>query len=126
MKYVPDGLAATVRDWALDVSHISKGKAHGDRVKKENLATVIEIENVNAWAGMALVAVSDNPEIEGGLTIPDQLVEKEQAEPRTWLLIGEGNHIIKRGSRVGVKVPTWDIKIGEQNYGVGLDWDMLK
>ena len=124
LKYVPDGLAATVRDWALDVSNISRGARTGG-MQKEGSVTVLEVEDISAGAGIALVAIPDDYTHEDKFMTEDSAAKEEQREPRTWLLIGEGSQILSRGSRVGVNAPVWDIQIGEQKYRVGLDWQKL-
>ena len=125
VKYIPEGLAATVRDWALDVSNISRGRSRTEAVQNEELATVLEAAGVRVGAKMALLACHDNHRNEKKFSTNDIAGGEEEREPKMWLLIGERNDGMGQGSRVEVKKPTWDIQLGEQNWGVGLDWKVL-
>ena len=125
VKYIPEGLAATVRDWALDVSNISRGRSRIEAVQNEEVATVLEAEGASVGAKMALLASHDNHRNEEKLSTNDITAEQEERKPKMWLLIGEGNEGMGRGSRVEVKKPTWDIQLGEQKWGVGLDWKVF-
>ncbi|KAL9636402.1 MAG: hypothetical protein Q9164_002844 [Protoblastenia rupestris] len=111
-KYVPTGLAATVRDWIVEAAQT--GRHANAREQRQGVweqrIKVMEMRRGDIGTGLVLVRG------EGG------------EEGRVWMLIGGGrneDHEVLVGVTVGVRAPVWEVEIAGKTWSVGVEWKVL-
>ncbi|KAL9113039.1 MAG: hypothetical protein Q9187_007671, partial [Circinaria calcarea] len=111
VKYIPGGLASTVREWILELP--TKSAASNDGTIEGGIRT--DVRDVKVGQGLTMVRGTE-------------VGSKEEK----WLLLGrgKGEGEVRRGGKVGIKKPVWDVNIesgdGEgERWKVGIDWSIL-
>ncbi|KAL8801264.1 MAG: hypothetical protein Q9182_004571 [Xanthomendoza sp. 2 TL-2023] len=104
-KFLPAGMAATVRDWVVDV-------AANTPFTKEGGDWDLRIRAGEVKAGERVTLVH------------------EAGEGKRWILAGPGQtqsrgQVAKAGMVVGVRRPVWDVHVRGEKWGVGVDWGVL-
>jgi hypothetical protein len=136
-KFVPGGMADTVRGWIVDVAAaIGSGRAHSrttSRNSHNNQRFKIEIETVVS---------SDAKLQESGayFAYPGSCVlveghvydlQSNQCCGRTQVVLPVQNSYfrnsapVQRGTVVGISNPAWTIEISKQEWLVAVDWEIL-
>ncbi|MCJ1398711.1 hypothetical protein MMC11_001912 [Xylographa trunciseda] len=113
-KYLPSGLAATCRDWVLSASQWG---AQTRRLEDGRQGNCMEVE----WAARVRVQEVRHGE---GMALLRGSVTGER-----WMLIGgdrSGGADLRRGGVVGVKRPLWEVEVGGEVWGVGVEWSVLE
>ncbi|KAL8774593.1 MAG: hypothetical protein Q9209_000966 [Squamulea sp. 1 TL-2023] len=103
-KFLPGGMAATVRDWVVDV------------------AANVPATKAGEWDMRFRVG-----EVRGGerVTLVEEMEpSKEREERKRWMLVGN-NGQVSRGVMVGIRRPVWDVDVQGETWGVGVDWGLL-
>ncbi|KAL8812197.1 MAG: hypothetical protein Q9223_007353 [Gallowayella weberi] len=105
-KFLPGGMAATVRDWVVDVA------ASTPVTKEGEWDMIIRAGQVKAGERVTLVdEVAD-----GG-------------EGKRWILVGQGQiqsrGQVEKGMMVGIRRPVWDVDVQGEKWSVGVDWGLL-
>ncbi|KAI0108377.1 hypothetical protein F4814DRAFT_427756 [Daldinia grandis] len=125
-KYMPGGLAASVRDWFVDVWAGAAQKRDGEG---EWIARIL-VDGVQGSAGMTLVAGRYVVREDGDLSAAD---EKDARNARIVLagsqkLAGLDRGLeVRPGSVVGVGRPSWEVVVpGQGRWGVVCEWAVLK
>ncbi|KAL9100769.1 MAG: hypothetical protein Q9163_003901 [Psora crenata] len=113
-KYVPGGIAATVRDWVIETAqsarHVVRRDRHGHRQEVwDRKIKVMESRQADIGAGMSLVRS------EGG------------EEAIRWMLVGRGrgDGEVPGAKFIGVKEPIWDLEIAGEKWNVAVEWQVL-
>lgn len=111
VKYLPDGLAAEVRDWLVELKGGDGSDGFGVTEAR------FTVDDVRSYPGMLLVRGHR---------------EKEDAQGETERLIiaGDGRitglggkNEVKKGSLVTIAPPAWDVNLdSEGKWTVGCDW----
>lgn len=109
-KYIPGGLASTVRDWIVETSQHAHDRARGRRGEEESWETRLRVGDYqmkNPNGNMILVHAG--------------------SEVHKWMLVGvgRGDTKVEVGCMVGIKEPTWEVLIGNENYKVAIEWKVL-
>lgn len=109
-KYVPGGLASSVRDWIVETSQQAYNRAHARRGEEE-------FWGVRFRVGDSRVE-DPNEEI---------ILVQERGEAKRWMLVGKGRGEIKVevGCVVGIREPTWELLAGHELYMVAIEWKVL-
>ncbi len=114
---MPGGLAATVREWVVETSQPLYQNRHRreeewdckfravDAVKLEGLGNGVQLVRTNEGGGAG-------------------------AREKSWVLMGQGKKCEKdktlaRGTAVGVRRPIWDVRIGEEDSKVAVEWSVV-
>ena len=110
-KYIPGGLASTMREWILEVS--TKGEGGTDSTFRG--AVGMDVGDLRTGQGIVM-ALGTGPELHG--------------EEARLLLLGQGRGggELRRGGRVEIKRPVWDVQVGDgkgEKWMVGVDWRVL-
>ncbi|KAI0015120.1 hypothetical protein F4780DRAFT_115463 [Xylariomycetidae sp. FL0641] len=137
-KYVPGGMAATLRDWLVDVEagagHATGGPNGGAGIwgtdRKDEWTARVRVEEVTGAAGMRLVGGRRVVGSGGG---SDKTEEIGVGPAVRVLLAGSGRlaPLARRiqvvpGSVVGVARPTWEMELpGLGRWVVACDWAVL-
>lgn len=100
-----------MRECILEAS--TKGEGSTDSTTKGFVG--VDVGDVRTGQGIALVQGAGS-ELRG--------------EEARWLLLGQGKArgILRRGAKVGVKRPMWDVRFGDregEKWIVGIDWSVL-
>lgn len=109
-KYVPGGLASSVRDWIVETSQQAHNRAHARRGEEEFWDMRFRIGGCrvgNPNEGMMLV--------------------QETNEAKRWALVGKGRGEtrVEVGCMVGIREPTWEVLVGHELYLVAIEWKVL-
>ena len=109
-KYVPGGLASSVRDWIVETSQQAHNRAHARRREEEFWDTrlrVVDCRMEDPNEGIILV--------------------QERSEAKRWMLVGKGRGQteIEVGCVVGIREPTWEVPVGDEFYMVAIEWKVL-
>ncbi|KAI1482999.1 hypothetical protein F4774DRAFT_367848, partial [Daldinia eschscholtzii] len=140
-KYIPGGLAASVRDWFVDVwAGATTGvNAKRDEDKKEWTARIL-VEGVQGSAGMTLVTgrhVMHEDEYDDDLTTTttEEMDRESDATIRNVRIVLAGSQKVvglekglevRPGSVVGVGRPSWEVVVpGRGRWGVVCEWAVL-
>ncbi|MCJ1319809.1 hypothetical protein MMC15_005145 [Xylographa vitiligo] len=110
-KYLPSGLAATCREWVLSASQLGAQTRRFDGGREGD-------DGAAGWA--ARVRVHEVRHGEGMVLVRSGAGER-------WMLIG-GHRVgerLRRGEVVGVKRPVWEVEVGGETWGVGVEWSLL-
>lgn len=143
-KYVPEGLAATMQGFILDVANTGVMRdGGGSKGKDDSVKMKVRVGGISGSGGSSDVSRKDNEvqEIQcfpgtftfiHGTTQPglyNQSRAPEQEDGEVKLLLagqglarGAGGVNVKFGSIVGLKPPMWDVQVGGQTWIVGVDW----
>ncbi|KAK8201685.1 hypothetical protein IWZ01DRAFT_516760 [Phyllosticta capitalensis] len=125
-KFVPGGMAETLRGWILGVGHGHCGNFSAQKSQSSRFVVAAGAEavgaNANRWRLLAGVAAGG----EDGLG---------QGEEVRALLVGQGQGSVQRaalgeGDEVRVVAPSWDVEVArgsggsgdKQRWVVGVDW----
>ncbi|KAI8960999.1 hypothetical protein F5Y11DRAFT_348990 [Daldinia sp. FL1419] len=142
-KYVPGGLAASVRDWFVDVwagGTKGRGEREGEWVGK------VLVDGVRGAEGMVLVTgrwVGKEEEVGSGKGVEDTKEEGEEGDEKERVtqtryarvvlagsqkLVGlERGLDVHPGSVVGVGRPSWEVVIpGQGRWGVVCEWAVVR
>ncbi|KAL9598864.1 MAG: hypothetical protein Q9219_004203 [cf. Caloplaca sp. 3 TL-2023] len=107
-RYISGGMAATVRDWVVDVAASAPRRG-------------------NEWNIVMRLGDCRAPE-EGGKMILVQAEIGEGGGDERWLLVGQGDgrgREVGRGAIVGVRTPVWDVEVRGERWRVGVDWGIV-
>lgn len=125
-KYIPGGLALSVRDWFVDVWAGAAQKRDGEG----EWITRILVDGVQGSAGMTLVTGRYVVREDGEPSVAD---EKDTRNARVVLtgsqkLVGLERGLEARpGSVVGVGRPSWEVVVpGQGRWGVVCEWAVLR
>ncbi|MCJ1466498.1 hypothetical protein MMC07_005117 [Pseudocyphellaria aurata] len=126
-KFVPGGLAASLRDLVIEMavqrqeqqlpvrgSHNPSGTGWEFRVQVRKVRSRRAI-----GAGMVLVRGQ----------IDDADEEREEGEGKGWVLLGPGTRagiVVGEGDVVGVKRPVWKMEVAGELWTVGVEWAVLR
>lgn len=111
-KYVPGGLASSVRDWIVETSQQAHNRAHARRGEEE------------IWELRFRVAACRVEDPNEGMI----LVQERNGAKKRWMLVGKGRGETKveLGCIVGIREPTWEVLVGQELYMVAIEWKVLK
>ena len=109
-KYVPGGLASTVRDWIVETSQEAHNRAHARRGEEELWDTSFRVGDCRVEDpsdGMVLV--------------------RERSNAKRWMLVGHGigEAMVEVGCMVGIRGPTWEVPALHESYMVAIEWKVL-
>lgn len=125
-KYLAGGLAAEVRDWLVNLE-ATIPVASAQRIKEDSWIAnvVVDESNGTGGTGMTMVRGRQAKSDAAHAIVNDSGVVKV-------ILAGEGVGTgLKRGSKVeigrtiGTKGPVWEVVIGGEKWGVGVEWKVL-
>ncbi|MCJ1264106.1 hypothetical protein MMC22_003977 [Lobaria immixta] len=133
-KFVPGGLAATMRDLVVETA-VQQQQVRGSRNPSgtgmvAGLEFRVRVREVRPQRGVGtgMVLVREQVDVDGE--------EEEEGEGNGWVLIGPGTGAgggvavsggnVKNGDVVGVKRPVWEMKIAGELWSVGVDWAVLR
>ncbi|KAI0853241.1 hypothetical protein F5Y00DRAFT_135461 [Daldinia vernicosa] len=127
-KYIPGGLAASVRDWFVDVWAGAAAKRDGEG---EWIARVL-VDGVQGSAGMTLVTGRYVAREEDGE--PSAADDEKGARSARVVLAGSQKLVglergleVRPGSVVGVGRPSWEAVVpGQGRWGVVCEWAVLR
>ncbi|KAI1380709.1 hypothetical protein F4677DRAFT_404361 [Hypoxylon crocopeplum] len=139
-KYIPGGLAASVRDWFVDVwagSRTGSKQLSGGGGGSEWIAT-IRVDEVNAAPGMAFVTgrhvAYEEAEGEGGVAGDGDAGGETASRGARIVLAGsprltglEKRPDVRPGVVVGIGRPTWEVSLPDQGrWAVVCEWAVLR
>ena len=109
-RYIPGGLASSVRDCIVEASQQAHNQAHARRGEEEFWTMrfrVCDCRVKDPNEGMILV--------------------QERNEAKRWMLIGKGRGEtrVEVGCILGVREPTWEVLVGRELYMVAIEWKVL-
>ncbi|KAF6234197.1 hypothetical protein HO173_007617 [Letharia columbiana] len=109
-KYIPGGLASSVRDWIVETSQQVHNRSHARRGEEE-------FWDMRFRAGECR---AEDPN-EGMILV------QERSGAKRWMLVGKGRGETKAevGCIVGIREPTWEVQVGHENYMVAVEWKVL-
>ena len=109
-KYVPGGLASSVRDWIIETSQQAHNRAHA------------RSEEEQSWDKRFRVGDCRVGDSNDGM-----ILVEERSEAKRWMLVGKGRGETKVevGCIVGIREPTWEVPVGHQLYTVAIEWKVL-
>ncbi|KAL9123694.1 MAG: hypothetical protein Q9175_008311 [Cornicularia normoerica] len=109
-KYVPGGLASSVRDWIVEISQQAYYRAHARRGGEE------------VWDMRFIVGDCRVEDANDGM-----ILLQEKSGANRWMLVGKGKGEIKIeiGCTVGITEPTWEVLVGYELYMVAIEWKVL-
>ncbi|OCK87384.1 uncharacterized protein K441DRAFT_691174 [Cenococcum geophilum 1.58] len=143
-KFVPGGLANTVRGWVIDIAHTasqpSTGASHGARascndgwrvrIKVTELSPPAEdpegMERATAEIGSTMLLVRGTLDslprnasnaVHGPVEVR-AILANQAAQKVSGVKIG-------RGSVVGIRPPCWDVELSGEKWIVAADWSVL-
>jgi len=116
-KFIPGGLAATVREWVVEASQPLYQNRHR---REDEWDCKFRVEAVRKLEGLGngVQLVRTN---EGGGT---------GERGKSWVLMGQGkrcenDEVLARGIAVGVRRPIWDVRFGEEDLSVAVEWSVV-
>jgi len=109
-KYVPDGLASSVREWVVEVSQ----EVVRDRQRREGGGGVgggdvvrLRVEEVSGGGGNVVLV-------------------RGAGDGRRMMLMGCGRGgEVRTGVVVGVRAPVWEVEVLGEKWGVGVEWKVI-
>ena len=109
-KYVPGGLASTVRDWIVETSQQAHNRAHARRGEEEFWDTRFRVGDYRL----------EDPN--GNI-----ILVLARSDVKKWMLLGlgRGDTQVELGCTVGIREPTWEVLIGNDSYTVAIEWKVL-
>ena len=109
-KYVPGGLASTVRDWIVETSQQAHNRAHARRDEEESWDTMFRVGDYR---------IED--------TNGNIILVQARSYAKKWMLLGPGRGDKQVGLDciVGIREPTWEVPIGTVSYTVSIEWKVL-
>lgn len=137
-KFVPGGLAATMRDLVVETAVLQQ-QQHPVRSYRNPSGTGmvagwefrVRVQNVRSQRGVGAGMVLVREQVD------DVDGEKEEGgEGNGWVLIGPGSRAgtgvavgggsVSKGDVVGVKRPVWEMKVAGELWTVGVEWAVLR
>lgn len=115
-KYTPNGLAATCLEWILGVESTLPSHTRSHIPGEGEYAAKVTVEACGAGGGMVLVR---GAEVGGG-----RGMEGGGGGEERWVLVG-GRGGVREGGVVGVGRPVWEVEVGGEAWGVGVEWKVL-
>ena len=135
-KFVPGGLAATMRDLVVEKAMQQQQPIRASR-NPSGMGMVagwdfqVRVRNIRTqWgvgAGMVLLREQVD-DVDGG--------KEQKGEGKGWLLVGPGTGrrtgavvgegIVREGDVVGVKRPVWEMDVAGEQWTVGVEWVVLR
>ncbi|KAL9066956.1 MAG: hypothetical protein Q9161_007200 [Pseudevernia consocians] len=109
-KYVPGGLASSVRDWIVETSQQAHNRAHARRGEEEFWDISFRVRDCRVHG------------LDEGMTIV-----QGRSEAKRWMLVGQGTGETKVevGCMMGIREPTWEVLVGHELYKVAIEWRVL-
>ena len=140
-RFVAGGMAATVRDWVLDMTNSIPATGNGTQKRRDPPAETYTVrisveeavmDNRQGWILVRGPRSGQPVRIEGDGTVPDR---------ENWILIGAPSSMgsatgaplshskpateMQNGAVVGILPPTWNVEIGDETWNVGARWEIL-
>ncbi len=55
------------------------------------------------------------------------ILVRERSEAKRWMLVGvgRGETDVEVGCMVGIREPTWEVRVGQECYMVAIEWKVL-
>ncbi|KAL8727478.1 MAG: hypothetical protein Q9166_006002 [cf. Caloplaca sp. 2 TL-2023] len=106
-KFLPGGLAATVRDWVVDLAASTPATKEGQWDMR------LRVGEVRCGERVTLVVEEEE---ENG--------EDRERSRKSWMLVG-GSGEVRKGMVVGIRRPVWDVDVQGPVWRVGVDWGIL-
>lgn len=109
-KYIPGGLASTVRDWIVETSQHAHDRARGRRGEGEAWDTRFRV------ADYQMKSQNEN-----------MILVQARSEVQRWMFVGmgRGDRKVEVGCIVGIREPTWEVLIGNERYKVAIEWKII-
>jgi hypothetical protein len=125
-KYLAGGLAAEVRDWFVNFeSAIPVASAQRTREDSWIANVVVDESSGTGRTGMTMIRGRQTKSDAAHAIVDDSGVVKV-------ILAGEGAETgltkgssVEIGETIGIKGPVWEIVIGGEKWGVGIEWKVL-
>lgn len=113
-RYVPGGLASSVRDWIVETSQQAHNRAHARRGG--------EGEEEEFWDTRFRVGSCRVEDRNEGMVLV-----RDRSEAKRWMLVGKGRGEtrVEMGCIVGIREPTWEVHVGHEDYVVAIEWRVL-
>lgn len=116
-KFVPGGLAATVREWVVEASQPLYQNRHR---REEEWDCRFRVENVRIFDGLGngvQLVRTNGGGVSGG-------------RGKSWVLMGQGKRCerdenLARGTPVGVRRPIWEVRVEEEDWSVAVEWSVI-
>ncbi|KAL9626023.1 MAG: hypothetical protein Q9204_007646, partial [Flavoplaca sp. TL-2023a] len=120
-KYVPGGMASTVRDWVIEIAGTAT------RRKEEEWDVVLRVGAVGEGDGGRVVLIQESGVMDGdGEEMGFRGGIREEKGRRKWMLAGgDDDRKIRMGMMIGIRRPVWDVEVKGVVWGVGVDWGLL-
>jgi hypothetical protein len=106
-KFVPGGLAAALQTWVIETAHVASQSKARNSEKVEDSVHMIKVDEIEG---------NDPLFVQGGHT--KALLVDGQAKQR-------GNRV-KKGDRVSIRQPTWNVHVLGESWMVGVDWRTME
>lgn len=138
-KFIPGGMAETMRDWVIDVSQGLQRQRQGDSRRWGDGQRATEVGRL--WVitaeqddGGPLLVTGKWTDRSDGMNLPgfDEAIERaNQQQVDRALLINAGANRrnstdeLQSGCQVSLRPPCWRAEIGEQQWIVCADWNII-
>lgn len=130
-----------MREWVLEVGYGTAAKSL-NAGEGEFPVQIRTVEDVRAGAGVVLVSEVPKSGVRGEEDDDEEMldsgVEEEMRRGQERRQAGEGGTakwilvaskradvLVRKGDKLGVKRPTWDVQLGEEKWNVGVEWKVL-
>lgn len=120
---MPGGVATTVREWVVEASQPLWQNRHRGEEEWDLTLQVGDVRRLEGLGnGVMLARTSDGGGGGGGGAGNGE---------KGWLLMGQGkgreqDEHLRRGMTVVVRRPTWEVRLGQEDWGVAVEWTVLR
>lgn len=116
-KFVPGGLAATVREWVVEASQPLYHNRHRREEEWDCKFLVVEARSLESLGNGVQLVRTD----EGGGT---------GERGKNWVLMGQGkrceqDETLAKGTAIGVRRPIWEVRVREEDWKVAVEWSVI-
>jgi hypothetical protein len=116
-KFIPGGLAATVREWVVEASQPLYRNRHRRQEEWDFRFRVEDARKLEDLGNGVQLVRTNGGGVSGG-------------REKSWVLMGQGkrcenDEVLARGIAVGVRRPIWDVRFGEEDWSVAVEWSVV-